>query len=557
MTQNDNFYLAEAFNRLSLLNEDAFDLSADKGVVDELQSFVADDIEAPFEEEIIDVAAEDADDIQDSYVGKVILQCECCHSKVYKNPDEVILDENEELANVDEECPVCNCMEGWKVIGKIEPFEEKDEEEPKEEEEVEVDETEFSDDEIEEALKEALNEGCKKDEECEDCKEEKCEEKCDKDLDESCKNEECDDCDEAKCEEECDKDLEEKCDESLTEEVEPAIKEETSVEHDQKLEDSEQEPIKEELEEVQSEDAEKLEDPEENPVNESLNEDIDSIWDLANELSDCDEFETTWYFKTKDDMDKVLDLMREEGIEPTDYDYEKFKEYGETYQGWIAIPDELNESAKKPLKEDVRNISVDVDGENHIEIEPKEDGGVEVEVSPSEEAPEEVGDEMIAPLNDEDKMEIEGNDEVVVDDELEAPEVEDEFEIDEFDNESFDELGESFLKRVYDNVSTFNTTKVSQKEGKLVVEGLIKFNSGKEKATSFIFENYKTTKRGKTMVEGMNETFSRSSKAFLLKGTLADKKYTCESLTYNYTASQINEANESETIRVYGRAVRK
>ena len=52
--QNDNFYLAEAFQQLKCLNEDAFDLSADKGVVDELQSFVADDIEAPFEEEIIE-----------------------------------------------------------------------------------------------------------------------------------------------------------------------------------------------------------------------------------------------------------------------------------------------------------------------------------------------------------------------------------------------------------------------------------------------------------------------------------------------------------------------
>ena len=81
---NDNFYIAEAFNRLKLL-EDDFNLTADQGVVDELKSFVADDILAPEEEVIIDVEAEEPQDLQDSYLGKVILECSCCHTRVYKD----------------------------------------------------------------------------------------------------------------------------------------------------------------------------------------------------------------------------------------------------------------------------------------------------------------------------------------------------------------------------------------------------------------------------------------------------------------------------------------
>ena len=188
--QNDNFYLAEAFQQLKCLNEDAFDLSADKGVVDELQSFVADDIEAPFEEEIIDIEAEDEDELKDNYFDKVVLECGSCKAKIFKDISEIFIDDESGLANVEEECPLCGNAFGFNIIGKIEPF---DEEEFKAEEEEEVgdeeekeDEAEFSDDEIHEALKETLDvkESCKN-EECEDCKEEKCEEECDKELDEA------------------------------------------------------------------------------------------------------------------------------------------------------------------------------------------------------------------------------------------------------------------------------------------------------------------------------------------------------------------------------------
>ena len=63
-------YLIEAFQKLSLLKEDDFDITADRDVVDELQSFVADDVEEIPEEPVIDLDAESDEDLADNYVGR-------------------------------------------------------------------------------------------------------------------------------------------------------------------------------------------------------------------------------------------------------------------------------------------------------------------------------------------------------------------------------------------------------------------------------------------------------------------------------------------------------
>lgn len=132
-------FLHEAFQRLSLM-EDDFELTSDSGKLDELREFISDDIDELPEEEIVDVEAETENDLADNYVGKVILECECCHSRIYKDEQDVIVGEEGDLANVDEECPICNNTLGYTIIGKIESFEGK----PKEEEEIpEVEEDEY------------------------------------------------------------------------------------------------------------------------------------------------------------------------------------------------------------------------------------------------------------------------------------------------------------------------------------------------------------------------------------------------------------------------------
>jgi len=132
----DTNYLEEAFKRLSLL-EDDFDISVDADKVDELRSFIEDDVDEVPEEEIIDVKADDETELQDNYVGKVILECECCHTRIYKDKEEVFIDEESGLANINEPCPVCNNELGYTVIGKIEPFDSDKEINP-EEDEVEI-----------------------------------------------------------------------------------------------------------------------------------------------------------------------------------------------------------------------------------------------------------------------------------------------------------------------------------------------------------------------------------------------------------------------------------
>ena len=106
-------YLSEAFKQLEILNEDVFDL--DKDGLEDLRDFQDED-----EEEVIDVIdpeAETEEELEDSYIGKVILDCSVCHTDIYKDKEDVIIDEETQLANVGEECPYCFSVDGFKVIG--------------------------------------------------------------------------------------------------------------------------------------------------------------------------------------------------------------------------------------------------------------------------------------------------------------------------------------------------------------------------------------------------------------------------------------------------------
>ena len=577
------FYLKEAFQSLKLL-EDDFNLTADQGVIDELQSFVADDIEAPAEEEIIDVEADEVEDLQDNYIGKVILECDSCHTRIYKDIADVIIDEDSGLANVEEECPVCSNAFGWNVIGRIEKFDaDAFKEEPKDEEEVEVEEEpEISDEEIGEALKEALNEDRFEDgsvdqemlngdvynalsdvayenevnggtntkvgfEKAEKNFNDKFFSLDDRDFDEDIDVhvDQPEDSDDVAINVDADDELHEEFENPEDVGANP----ETSSDHVEKLETPMDNPV-EEL-------------PDKLVVNESkLTEDAQAVRELVSEyLNDklVDLNDNLAFIIAKDIPDYNPEWCNEEGfgdlVDAADLAQD---EYTEALLNLLFA----NAPVEESLKEDFNEVEVHTD-EQDIEVK-NENGKVVVEVGNPEEQEDAAEDEMIAPLDAKEITDIENNEEqsaeeVATEDELQAEEepAEDELDIDEFDEESFDEIGESYLHRVYENVNSFKTTGVTLNKGQLVVEGLIKFNSGKEKKTSFVFEGFKNTKRGKVVTEGKNETFSKSNKAFVLKGTLSDKKFISESLIYNYTAKTINESNESEATRVYGRAVRK
>lgn len=133
-------YLIEAFKALNALDEDVFSVSDDG--IEKLSAFeddntVSDDIT------IYDVDAENESELEDSYIGKVILDCNVCHSKLYKDKADVVIDEESKDANIDMECPYCYSVDGFKVIGEVAPMT------------TETEETE-DDAELDESLKESV-----------------------------------------------------------------------------------------------------------------------------------------------------------------------------------------------------------------------------------------------------------------------------------------------------------------------------------------------------------------------------------------------------------------
>lgn len=332
-------YLSEAFKKLDFLTEEEFSLQDTAGLddMDQLLKTPASNIA-----NVIDPEAETEDELQDTYIGKVILHCPVCNSMIYKDLEDVVKDDVEELVNIGEECPYCYTSEGFKVIGIVSPFEETPEEEEQE--------------------------------------------------------------------------------------------------------DEEEDPAEEEKE---------------------LTEEFEKV-EVATENQ------------------KVT-------------------------------------------------LDADDDGKLTIEAEPVEE---------DDEDEEDEEEEVLAPVPDEvaDDIEATANDSESEDEEVE-------YDVEDFDSDSFDDLGECYLKSVYENVSSYKTTDVSSKGNTLVVEGLIKFNSGKMKPTKFVFEASTATKNNKLRFIGENKQITRGRKAFTITGKLNENKsFITERFNYNYMTK--NEKGKST--RLYG-----
>ena len=163
---NNTKYVRDAFKSLELVEDKEFDLFG-KDSFEELGDFIEDEDDVAVEQEVIDLDAEEPEELKDSYVGDVILGCPVCHTNLFKAVDDVVIDEETELCCVGEACPVCGQEDGFKVIGKVAPFEEVEEEE---ETEVEV---ETEPDEAEVEVKEKVRESFKKKREAKKLQEQK------------------------------------------------------------------------------------------------------------------------------------------------------------------------------------------------------------------------------------------------------------------------------------------------------------------------------------------------------------------------------------------------
>ena len=113
-------YINEAFKRLSAIDEELFNTTTDG--INHLADFMDSDDETI---RVIDKDATESEDLKDSYIGKVIVNCNVCHSHIFENKEDIVIDE-EGLVNAEEACPYCGEQDGFTIVGEIAPFAEKD-----------------------------------------------------------------------------------------------------------------------------------------------------------------------------------------------------------------------------------------------------------------------------------------------------------------------------------------------------------------------------------------------------------------------------------------------
>ena len=218
----------------------------------------------------------------------------------------------------------------------------------------------------------------------------------------------------------------------------------------------------------------------------------------------------------KEDEAEAEETDSSEDSEEVCFTTEEVKEVATDVTQSLATPVEDEEEAEKQAEE----ISEVVDEKVDKAIEEKTE---EADEDEAEEADAEKADE-------EDKSDDEESKE-----ETEEPEF-NEDDIDELDEDSLNKHIDEYLKEVYSNVKSYETTDCSLKEGKLIVEGKISFNSGKEKLT--MFEFLPSYCEGKLFFEGYNKDFSED-KAFTLNCSInKPKTLITESFGYKY---KINE----------------
>ena len=576
-------YLSEAFRQLELLNEEDFNLSTTADNSD-LKDFLDNDDMSVMSLDVIDPEAETEEDLEDSYTGKVILDCCVCHSKLYKDKEEVTVDEEEDLANTDEECPFCYSRDGFKIIGEVAPYGETEEgaEETEEDKPLELDSEKET--EIDESIRKGLElkegfMGQTLDDFLGDwnnaenisiwCYDENEDgpvfEGDVSDIPDKYLNAQFDDFDtEGKIYVNI-SDVDEDFDESLKyrkTRKNRKLKESLKGAHAKLIADEDE--IRDYLSDDDTRD---------------LRTALKHLGDTGRVVDDS--IHVTVRFSGGDritlpkmffefDMDESLKTRRNKSVNESEEGKKLFTEYkilvdGRTYEishtkqradEIVPILKDMypdSEIEAKPykhyasgierkrlerqiadqLKEYGVNESVN-ESIQEIEIETDTDK-IKIESEPKEES----GEDILAPVSPETEQQIENNSS----DEIDVP-------IDEFDEETFDELGESFLKNTYENVKGYKTESIKEQDGnKLVIEGLITFNSGKVKKTSFIFEAKDITKSGKVRFIGENCQLSRGKKSFTVAGKVQEGKFISESLNYNYRAK---DAKSGKSTRMYG-----
>ena len=114
-------------------------------------------------------------------------------------------------------------------------------------------------------------------------------------------------------------------------------------------------------------------------------------------------------------------------------------------------------------------------------------------------------------------------------------------EIEDFQEQLFNEHVTKYLNEVYSNVESFETTNCTLDENKFIVEGNIKFKSGKTKKMSF---DFKADNKG--LLEGYSKNIPVESKFTLKYNINKDKTLVTESLAYKYKINGTEVSGETK-----------
>ncbi len=536
-------------SKTDLLLEDYYDVNSSEEMSEAQEEREAEINKAKLAriEKIVDLNAESPEDLLPSYVGKVIIQCPQCMTLFYKNPEDIEhSEENPEVVNVEEVCQHCGNTDGYTLIGKVDNITEDEaekydlskveaegedvpveevKEEPEEEsteetaeesdEDLNLEELPIEEEEKDE-VKESLNESTELKEAEETTEVDEVSEPAftvgdfikevgdyDAELSFEWKPIVIDDKEYTITGIAYDDSEEGKITAEViykpAEATENAEKDSEVVEETVEVtEDKEEAKAEEEAKDESDPNGSDYEKTELTEAAESLTEAVDpkkALQDFIDSLDESAELKEEALTEDKETEEKIKDFVKslpeskencegetcEENLTEAKNDFEvSEKEFHD------LINDPTFKEFDDAIVEDLNPTTVENAIENLEEVRAE----IEAEVKAEEEAK---------------------NESELEDDSVEEAEY---VEAEDFDESYFNKQVTDYLTEVYSNVKNFETTSCNQKEGKLIIEGLITFNSGKTRQTVFEFTE-KERSNTNILFEGLNKDFS-ADKAFTL-----------------------------------------
>lgn len=530
-------YINEAFKKLDLLEEQMFDTSLNG--INELSDFLDNDNT----EEIIRVIDPEADtleDVQESYVGKVIINCNICHSHIFENKEDIKIEEDGAV-NIEDQCPYCGETEGFTIVGEIAPFAET---------KVEVDGEEVPVDNVDNDINEGLFSKKSKPTHALIVKYDEPEDG----FEWYSFGVSSDTAALKRKESELHKEWSKHGSDTATKIVDISTAKKLAGKIN--MADTIEESL---FKKPKSTPTHALIAKYDEPENGFEWYSIGVSSDIASLKRKESDLRKVWVRDEGSATDtKIVDIATAKKL-----------------VGDIDMADTIEEGfskhifsrATRRMSEDFKEVSVTT-GDQHMEMSSDENGKISITSEPVSESGI-ATDDVIAPLSAETQDEILSNnsvedepdeDETFTFDETDIVEPDDSTEeetlepetseeetiveesldtsvdvdFDEVDDKRINTICENYLKRVYENVNAFKTTAVSSNDRKLIIEGIIRFDSGSTKKTGFIFEAHDIDRNNRVRFVGYNKHFTESKDAFSMVGVVDNKKLFVESLKYNY-----------------------